>query len=296
LPALELKTEVFEPAAAGTLELIRTLVQEQTPLGEYCAAMFLFGDLGNFPYMMKRVRQEFKDHVMLISVPPIQQRGIVRGALYAGLYPDAVEVSLLEPALIQPSYPCSPAVSAPISSAPIPSPTAPLKSYGSTPPTWLDDSVVQYLPQDIDHFQQLQQHFLQRYTPQHLQQSTPQHLQQFTPQSMQQFTPQSMQQPRQQPLQQPRQQPLQQPRQQPRQSSTTNGYVPPPPTPITTSGGAVNQQIMRAPQTHTFSTPTLTPASMAQANSHVLQMYPLVMAFNFGNYLHYLYFLSSVRL
>ncbi|KAG0375076.1 hypothetical protein BGX24_009569 [Mortierella sp. AD032] len=90
LTASDLKEKVFEPAVKIVLESIRVMLQQQERLGGNCEAIFMFGEFGSSTYMYKRVGQEFKGQLELISIPPRQELGTVRGAVFAGLNPNAV--------------------------------------------------------------------------------------------------------------------------------------------------------------------------------------------------------------
>ncbi|KAG0377942.1 hypothetical protein BGX24_005116 [Mortierella sp. AD032] len=81
LSALELKAKVFEPVAAGVLEPIRTMLEQQ-PVRE-CKAVFMFGDLGVSQYLLERVRQEFRDQIVLVTVPMGQDAAIANGATFS---------------------------------------------------------------------------------------------------------------------------------------------------------------------------------------------------------------------
>ncbi|KAF9275437.1 hypothetical protein BGZ88_002332 [Linnemannia elongata] len=83
LTAAELKENVFEPVIKDVLSLIR----EQLTLAKDCGAIFLVGGFGSSNYLYSRVKAQFSSQVGLISIPPLPELAVVRGAVYAGLYP-----------------------------------------------------------------------------------------------------------------------------------------------------------------------------------------------------------------
>lgn len=82
LTAADLKDKVFEPVVKDVLDVIRTFLAQ---VGENCKTVFLTGQFGSSEYVWRRVREEFKEQVGVISCPPRPELAISRGAVYAGL-------------------------------------------------------------------------------------------------------------------------------------------------------------------------------------------------------------------
>ncbi|KAK3832946.1 MAG: hypothetical protein JOS17DRAFT_789658 [Linnemannia elongata] len=82
LTAADLKDKVFEPVVKDILDLIRTFLAQ---VGDRCMAMFLIGQFGASEYVSRRVREELKSQIGLISYPQRWELAISRGAVYAGL-------------------------------------------------------------------------------------------------------------------------------------------------------------------------------------------------------------------
>ncbi|KAG0076510.1 Heat shock 70 kDa protein 12A [Linnemannia elongata] len=83
LTAAELKENVFEPV----IEDVLSLIQEQLTQAKDCGAIFLVGGFGSSTYLSTRVNAQFSSQVGLISIPPLPELAVVRGAVYAILYP-----------------------------------------------------------------------------------------------------------------------------------------------------------------------------------------------------------------
>ncbi|KAG0251168.1 hypothetical protein BGZ95_006974, partial [Linnemannia exigua] len=163
LMASELRAVVFDPAVTIVLELIWGFLQQQKRLGGNCKVLYMFGEFGSSGYMYKRVCQEFKGQLELISIPPRPELGTIRGAVFAGMSPNAVEGFHPKPTSEQSSHHALSSIPVLISPAPTPSSTTTLQTTGSvhSMPTLPVDNQA---PQDKDgrhdvrHHQQRQQH------------------------------------------------------------------------------------------------------------------------------------------
>ncbi|KAF9123304.1 hypothetical protein BGW39_009115 [Mortierella sp. 14UC] len=86
LSSSELTTKVFEPAAKGVLRLIRAMLRDKVPRGEYCKAIFMVGEFGASEYLSELAHQEFfLSQGALFFAPTNQDAVIASGAVHAGL-------------------------------------------------------------------------------------------------------------------------------------------------------------------------------------------------------------------
>ncbi|KAK3842618.1 MAG: hypothetical protein J3R72DRAFT_129314 [Linnemannia gamsii] len=155
--ASDLKEKVFEPVVKIVLELIRVMLLQQERLGGNCEAIFMFGEFGSSTYLYKRVGQEFQGQLGLISIPPRQELGTVRGAVFAGLNPNAVAGFHPKPKGEQSNHRALPSIPVSISPMPTPSSTTPLQTIGSVHSV-PHLSVNNYAHQDKDRRQNVGHH------------------------------------------------------------------------------------------------------------------------------------------